>query len=131
VDVGPEDRQLEQPSLASDRGVRRVVRIRGDRAEHRHPEVDRQHQHGQGRDRRATAGGEPQVTSCNLLDPERRERRDRQARDRQQALGYARCVEAGDDTPDRLVAPQVRAERKQRRNERGEPEEDREPALPA
>ncbi len=65
MDVRPEDRELEQPAGAPDSGVGPVRLVRRDRPEHRHAQVEREHDENDARWRRPTGlcGDSPQALS--------------------------------------------------------------------
>ena len=88
----------------------------------RHPEVGRDERE---RDRR----DEPRATLCfrNTSDRDRRECREAEARDRQQPLGNSGRLQ-GRIPPEQAIAGQVRRRARAARDDRAEPEHEREPA---
>ena len=119
VDVGEEDRQLEQPARRGllDRRVRLVVSIGNGRAEHADVEVGEQDH----RDDRAESelrhapGLRPFQPS---VDRDGDEPRDRQAGDRHQPLRDTRVAQRREGVPERGVERVVCSQREQDRHER-------------
>ncbi len=131
MDVGPEDRQLQQASapLTSHGRVGGVAVVRGDGAEDRDPHVrcEQDHRHG-GHEGERYTGRPPLSRGC--VEGARDERGDGEAGDRQQPLGHAREAERREGVPERLVQGRVRAECEHVRNDGCEREQEGE-AAPA
>ena len=123
-----EDRELEHTPRARLRqcGVGGVVGVGLARAQREDEQVGCHEGQNRGGEGHPAATVEPYDRAGDRKGGQRRQGKVRQG---QEAPGHARVAERREDVAQRLVERQVRPEGEQRRHERGEAEEDRQPAA--